>query len=106
MLLYTSYLTGIEGGPKNKTTAQQEVTDLVKFLWHADNTQCVLENTLDLDHVITYLNLLRQKKIGPSGQISKLSIIIHIYLCEFSNCLYAVKERACSYMWIYFQCGE
>ena len=47
---FARYLRGVQEGGKKERSADQEVTDLSKFLWFADNTTCKLENVLVMEH--------------------------------------------------------
>ena len=65
----------MEGGSKNHPAAQQEVVDLAKFLHLSDPETFKIENVTLMDNVVRYLNLLRESGVGPSGQITELTVL-------------------------------
>ena len=67
----------IEGGNKPEASAKQKVTDLSKFLKFTNNRCCDLHNICNMKNIIKYLNALRQTKVGLSGQIGKLTVLMH-----------------------------
>ena len=75
MSMCCSFLMSIEGGLKNSSTATQEATDLSKLLYSTDTTKCEMRQASHMPNVVGYLNRLRECKVGPSGQITKLSIL-------------------------------
>ena len=66
----------MEGGTKNPKAAQQEVVDLSKFLYLADEKECDINHVTTMSHIVDYLNKLRQSGVGPSGQVTKLTTIL------------------------------
>ena len=66
----------MEGGTKNPKAAQQEVVDLSKFLYLADEKECDINHVTTMSHIVSYLNKLRQSGVGPSGQVTKLTTIL------------------------------
>ena len=69
------FLQSVEGGSKKPAATLQEVVDLSKFLHLADPTSCNLDNVTQMQHVVKYLNGLRNSGVGPSGQITKLQTL-------------------------------
>ena len=56
--------------------ARQEATDLLKFLKMVDPDKCDVFAVSYMKNVLAYLNKLRNCKVGPSGQISKLTTLL------------------------------
>ena len=69
------FLQSVEGGSKNAKAAEQEAVDLAKFLHLADKSCCDITNVTRMANVVRYLNKLRESKVGPSGQITKLNTL-------------------------------
>ena len=69
------FLQSVEGGSKNAKAAEQEAVDLAKFLHLADKSCCDITNVRRMANVVRYLNKLRESKVGPSGQITKLNTL-------------------------------
>ena len=70
-----SYLQSVEGGTKTPSAAKQETVDLSKFLYIVNSASCDLSQTSHMPNIITCLNRLRNSRVGPSGQITKLTTI-------------------------------
>jgi len=70
------FLQSVEGGSKNQKAVEQEAVDLSKFLHLADKASCDIANVTKMSNVILYLNKLRESKVGPSGQITKLTMLM------------------------------
>lgn len=72
------FLQSVEGGSKNEKAAEQEAVHLVKFLHLADISCCDITNVTRVANVVQYLNKLRESKVGPSGQITKLNTLSNV----------------------------
>ena len=70
-----SYLISVDGGLKSEASAKQDVIDISKFLYLVDPQNCNIKNVVSTANVIMYLNRLRTSRVGPSGQIKKLTAI-------------------------------
>ena len=75
LLTTYSYLQSVEGGTKTPSAAKQETVDLSKFLYIVNSASCDLSQTSHMPNIITYLNRLRNSRVGPSGQFTKLTTI-------------------------------
>jgi hypothetical protein len=66
-----------EGGRKSSSVASQETVDLAKFLFLANEKKCDITTVTRMATIRKYLNKLRQCGVGPSGQLTKLTILKH-----------------------------
>ena len=62
----------MEGGSKNPSAAKQEVVDMSKFLYLADPDSCKMKNVTSMENFVRYLNLVREKGVGPLGWLVTL----------------------------------
>jgi hypothetical protein len=67
------FLGGLLGGKKSANQQREMAVDLSKFQCHTTDT-LALENVVKMKAVQTYIDHLQERKIGPSGTISKLTI--------------------------------
>jgi len=79
MFVYCSFLTNIDGGLKNVSSATQEAADISKFLYLCSPSERDFRNVSHMPNVVAYINKLRDSKVGPSGQITKLSILTNTF---------------------------
>ncbi len=56
---------------------QQEVVDLLKFLYLAQADQCNFIHVIHMPQIVNYLNELWACGVGPSGHITKLQTILN-----------------------------
>ena len=75
----------MQGGSKNLSAAKQETVDLSKFLYMSKSEACELHQVTYMSNVITFLNKLRQSRVGPSGQITKLTTLLNAITMAISK---------------------
>ena len=51
--------------------------NLSKFLHLAYSTECYLGHVTSMAHIVSYMNKLRQRGVGPLGQITKLQTLLN-----------------------------
>ena len=68
-----AHLQSRAGGRKSATVATQMVTDVSKFLWHADRTAVRPELLTSQSAIVAYLEHLERAGVQASGQQMKLA---------------------------------
>ena len=66
-----SHLQSVQGGLATK----QEIVDLSKFLYMVNGEVCDLRHVSYMANVVAYLNRLRKSRVGPYGQVTKLTTL-------------------------------
>jgi len=64
------------GGEKKDSQRKEIATDLSKFLYHS-SPELDFNNVVKMKAVNDYVDELEQRKIGPSGIVSKLNTLCH-----------------------------
>ncbi len=67
-------MKSLAGGSKKGQQAKEMATDLSKFL-HLSAPEIDITNVIKMKFVEWYVEELRNRKIGPSGIISKLNVL-------------------------------
>ena len=70
------FLMSMEGSGKRESQATEMVKDLAKYLHHADSSRVNTTLIISSQHVLSYLQKLREANVGPSGQVNKLQTIV------------------------------
>ena len=67
--------------------------DISKFLYMVDNQKYDLNNCTYMQNIIAYLNRLRESRVGPSGQLTKLTTIQNVLKMLLSRIPEAVNNK-------------
>ena len=63
------------GGMKKQSQCKEMATDLSKFLKYTKEADLDINQVVQMKSIDTYVDHLRERRLGPSGIISKLNVI-------------------------------